>query len=144
MLRIAIGHAVSECRGPAALAFAEAVVAHVERGVREKLRGSCRRRDGGDGTVPAAAAGQAAAARAGPSGLEHAPGSSLQHSQQRSVNDAAPAPPLQPPPLPLPDSRPEQIVVVMDCSGASALNAARISRLFQSVAATLNQHYPGR
>jgi hypothetical protein len=71
--------------------------------------------------------------------LEHAPSSSLQHSQQRSVNDAAPAPPL-----PLPDSRPEQIVVVMDCSGASALNAARISRLFQSVAATLNQHYPGR
>lgn len=38
----------------------------------------------------------------------------------------------------------EQWVVVMDCTGASTLNAARISWVFKAVASTLAHHYPGR
>lgn len=137
MLRIAIGRAVSECRGPEALAFAEAIVTHVERGVQQKLRGSCHC-DRGVAPLPAPVR-QPGTAAGQPSGAGRSPRSGSQPSQKRRADDDAPTSPSA-----APDARPEQIVVVMDCDGASALNAARISRLFQSVAAALNQHYPGR
>jgi hypothetical protein len=114
MLVIHIGQAVSECRGSAAVAFANATITQVERCVQQQLPW-----DGGSEGAPAGSSASALAAGSS------APSSSKGNDE----GDAAP---------------PEQIVVVMDCSGASTLNAARISWVFQSVAATLNKHYPGR
>ncbi|KAI3429848.1 hypothetical protein D9Q98_010160 [Chlorella vulgaris] len=114
MLVIHIGQAVSECRGGAAVAFANATITQVERCVQQQLPW-----DGGSEGAPAGSSASALAAGSS------APSSSKGNDE----GDAAP---------------PEQIVVVMDCSGASTLNAARISWVFQSVAATLNKHYPGR
>lgn len=45
---------------------------------------------------------------------------------------------------PVLSTSPEQIVVLMDCRGASTLNAARISWVFKAVASSLSHHYPGR
>eukprot|EP00887_Chlorella_sp_A99_P003874 scaffold11.g3874.t1 len=42
------------------------------------------------------------------------------------------------------DGGPEQVCVVMDCSGGNALLAARISWVFKAVSLTLNHHYPAR
>jgi len=44
----------------------------------------------------------------------------------------------------MPSPSPEQVVVLMDCRGASTLNAARISWVFKAVASSLSHHYPGR
>ncbi|KAK9828057.1 hypothetical protein WJX81_006250 [Elliptochloris bilobata] len=40
--------------------------------------------------------------------------------------------------------RPEQLVVVLDCRGAPTLQVAKVVRLIQSIALTLNKHYPAR
>lgn len=82
VLHIAIGRAVNECRGPAAVAFANAIVTQLQRAVEGML--------GDDGR------------------------------------------------------RPDRLVVVMDCSGVSALSATRIASVFKAVCASLNHHYPCR
>jgi hypothetical protein len=40
--------------------------------------------------------------------------------------------------------QPEQLDVVLDASGATALGASRLAWVFRMVALTLNHHYPGR
>lgn len=39
---------------------------------------------------------------------------------------------------------PEKLVVILDCQGATAMQATKLVRLMKSVAVTLNQHYPSR
>jgi hypothetical protein len=118
VLRISLGQAVTECRGATALAFANATVTHMEMGVAERLHDWSPSQQGSD---------SCSGSRAMPS-----------LARPDSTSSAAPAA------SPGSSSAPEQLVVVMDCSGASSLNAARVSWVCKAVASTLNHHYPGR
>lgn len=42
------------------------------------------------------------------------------------------------------EERPEQMVVIADCAGASTLQGSHVLKLIKHVSLTLNRHYPGR
>lgn len=87
------------------------------------------------GSPPARGSNEPASAALGSSGLSGgaALASAVAPAAPAAGAEAAPASP-----------GPEQIVVLMDCHGASTLNAARISWVFKAVASSLGHHYPGR
>jgi hypothetical protein len=64
VLNVDIGHAVHECRGPEAVAFANAVVTHVERAVHTRLEDAPKGHDRVDVVVYAAGTSAFSASRA--------------------------------------------------------------------------------
>ncbi|PRW60524.1 Sec14 cytosolic factor [Chlorella sorokiniana] len=164
VLRILIGVAVTECRGNAALAFANAILTHMEQGVSSRLHDAPPQPEAasssgsGSSTSPSLqfvisqpAEGHGLGQRGSGSGNGNSGGSTggdcvVVEPPAASPEPAAAAasPPAAAHAAPMPHYSPEQVVVLMDCRGASTLNAARISWVFKAVASSLSHHYPGR
>ena len=116
-LRVCIGRAMTECRGPAAAAFGRAVITQMERAVSggrlqnaAPLPAPSDSASGGSGSTESGAAEDVALAAGG------------------GVWDAARG----------------QVVVVLDMGGGTLVSGSRSARVITDVAATLNTHYPGR
>lgn len=167
---------MSECRGPAALTFANAVITMMEEIFNNRLRdpptidatpasasgeaqacgvpaaeapgyssssSSSRGRRGSgplhprissSGTAGSSSSSSGNGGGAAPPSTAAVASEAQQQQQQQHVC----SPPAQPP-QPI-----DQIIVLMDCTGASALDAARLSWVFKAVASSVNHHYPAR